>query len=155
MSDSLQPHGLQHVRLPCPPLSSGVCSDSCPLSRWCYLTTSFCATPFSFCLRSFLASGSFPVSWIFASDGQSVEDSASESVPLMNIQGWFSLELTGLISLQSKGLSGIFSSATIWKHQFFGTHASLWFTSHVCTWLLGKPIALTIWALIGKVVSAF
>ena len=68
MSDSLQPHGLQHVRLPCPPLSSGVCSDSCPLSRWCYLTTSFCATPFSFCLRSFLASGSFPMSQLFASD---------------------------------------------------------------------------------------
>ena len=92
MSDSLPPHGLQLVTLPCPSLSPGVCSDSCPLSQWCYQTISLCAYLFSFCLHSFPASRPFPVSWLFASDGQSI--GASASVLPMNIQGWFTLTLT-------------------------------------------------------------
>ena len=84
MSDSLRPHGLQHVRLLCPPLSPRVCSDSCPLSWWCSLTILSSASPFSFCLQSFLASGSFPVNWLFTSGGQSIRASASASF-LMNI----------------------------------------------------------------------
>ena len=95
------------------------------------------ATPFSSCLQSFPASGSFPVSWLFTSDGQSIGTSAL--VLPMNIQCWCPLELTTLISLLSKGLSGIFSSTTVWKHQFFGTQPSLWSNSHIHTWLLDKP----------------
>ena len=116
LSDSLRPCGLQHSRLPCPPVSSGVCSSSSPLSQWCYLTISSSATLFSFCLHSFPASGSFPVSWLYASGGQSIGASASVLVLLMNIQGWFPLGLTGLIFLQSKGLSRVLSSTTVWKH---------------------------------------
>ena len=106
----LWPHGLQHSGFPCFPLSSGVCSNSCPLSWWCYLTISSSVSPFSFCLQSFPASGSFPVSQLFASGGQSIGASASASVLSVNIQGWFPLGLTGFISLQSKGLSSVFSS---------------------------------------------
>ena len=91
MSDSLRPHGLQHTRLICPALAPGICSNSCPLSRWCYLTTSSSATAFSFCLQSFPASGSFPVSRFFASGGQSVRASALASVFPMNNQSWFPL----------------------------------------------------------------
>ena len=98
MSDSLWPHGLQHDRLPCPSLSPGVCSNSCPLSWWCYLTISSSATLFSFCLQSFPASGSFTMSQLFTSGGQSI--GASASVLPMNIQNWFPLGLTGLIILQ-------------------------------------------------------
>ena len=136
MSDSLQPHGLQHNSLPCPTLSSGVCSNSCPLSQWCYLTISCSAAAFSFCLQSFPASGSFPMSQLFASDDQSTGASASISVLPMNIQGWFPLGLTGLISLRSKGLSRVFSSTIIWKYQFFGAHLFLWSNSHIHTWLM-------------------
>ena len=107
---TLQPHGLEHIRLPCPSLSPGVCSDSYPLSHWCYLTISSSAALFSFCLQSFPASGSFPMSRLFTSGGQSTGASASASVLPMNIQGWFPLGLTGLISLLSKGLSRVFSS---------------------------------------------
>jgi len=103
MFKSLWPHGLQHARLLCPPLSPGVCSDSCPLSWWCYLTISSSAAPFSFCLQSFPASGSFPMSQLFAWGGPNIEVSASTSVLPMNIQSWFPLGLTSLISLQSKG----------------------------------------------------
>ena len=99
MSYSLRPHGLQHARLPCTSLSPGVCSNSSPLSQWCYLTISFSATPFSFCLRSFPASGPFAMSRLFTSGGQSVGASASASVLPMNNQGWFLLGLTGWISL--------------------------------------------------------
>ena len=106
----LQPDELQCDRLPCLSLSSGVCPNSCPLCQWCYLNISSSAASFSFCLQPFPASG-----------GQSIGVSASTSVLLMNIQGWFPLELTGLISLQSKGLSRVFSSTTVWKHQFFST----------------------------------
>ena len=103
MSDSWQPHGLQHTRLPCPPLSPGICLDSRPLSQWCYLTISSSAALFSFCLWSFPASMSFPMSQPFALGGQSIGASASASALPMNVQGWFPLGLTGLISLLSKG----------------------------------------------------
>ena len=94
--------------------------------------------PFSSCIQFFLASGYFPMSWLFASGGQSIGASASALVFPMNIQGWFPLGLSGLISLQSKGLSRVFSSTIIWKHQFFGAQPSLWSNSHICTWLLEK-----------------
>ena len=100
-SNSLQPHELQHARLPCPSLSPGVCSDSCLLSQWCCLTISSSANPFSSCPQSFPASESFPMSLLFASGGQSIGTSASTTVLPMNVQGWFPLGLTGLISLQS------------------------------------------------------
>ena len=124
MSDSLWPRELQHAKLPGLSLSPGVCSNSCVLSWWCYLTISTSATPFSSCPKSFPSSESFPVSWLFASGGQSIGASASASVLPMNIQGWFPLGLTGLISLLSKGLSRVFSSTTIQRHQFFGTQPS-------------------------------
>ena len=103
VSDFLQPHGLQHTRLPCPLLSPRVCSNSCPLSQWCHPTISPSVIPFSSCPQSFPASGSFPMNWLFASGGQSI--GASASVFPMNIQGWLPLGLTGLISLLTKGLS--------------------------------------------------
>ena len=137
MSNSLRPHGPQYTRFPCPSLSPRLSSDSCLLSQWCYLTISSSAALVSFCLWSFPASGSFPVSWFFASGGQSIRDSAS--VLPMNIQGWFPSGLTDLISWQSKGLSKVFSSTTIKKHQFFGGKHSLRSNSHIHTWLLEKP----------------
>ena len=109
---------LTDARHLCPPLSSGVCSNPCPLSWWCYLTISSFVTPFSFCLQSFPASESFPMSWLFASGGQSI--GASASVLPKNIQGWFPLGLIGLIFLLSKGLSRVFSNTTVQKHPFFG-----------------------------------
>ena len=118
LSGSLWPCGLQHIRLPCPSLSSRVCWNSSPLSWWCYLSISSSATLFSFCLQSFPASGSFPGSWLFALGGQRTGASASVSVLPMHIQGWFPLELTGFISLLSEGLSRIFS-ITIWRHMSF------------------------------------
>ena len=124
MSNSLQLHVLYHARLPCLSLSPGVGSNSCPLSWWYYLTISFSAAPFSFCLQSFPASWSFPMSWLFALGGQSI--GALASVFLMNIQGRFPLGLTGLISLQSKGLSRVFTSNKVQKHQFFSVQPSLW-----------------------------
>ena len=123
----------------CPPLSPRVCSNSCPLSRWCNLTISSSVTLFSFCLQFFPASWSFPVSQLFTSGGQSIRVSALASLFPMSIWGWFSLGLTGLISLLSKGLSRVFSSPTVQKHQFFSTQPSLWFNSHIHTWLLEKP----------------
>ena len=138
MCDFLQPHGLQHISLLCPPLSPGVCSNSCSLSWWHYLTISSSATPFSFCLQSFPASGSFPISCLFTSGGQSIRASASASVLPMNIQSWFPLGLTDFISLQSYGVSRVFSSTTIQRHPFFGTQPSLWSNSRIHTWLLEK-----------------
>ena len=137
VSDSLQPHGLQHTRLPYLLLSPGVCSNSCPLSQWCHPTISPSAAPFSFCPQSFPASQSFPMSWLFTSGGPSI--GALASVFPMNIQGLFPLGLTGLISLQSKRLSRVFWSIIIWKHQFFGSQPSLWSSSHIHTRLLEKP----------------
>ena len=118
MSNSLQPHELQHARLPCPSVSPGVCSNSCPLSHWYYPTISSCVTPFSFCLQSFPASGSLQ-SWLFASGGQSIRASATASVLPMNNQSWFPLGLTGLIFLKSRGLAKVFSSNTVRKHEFW------------------------------------
>ena len=119
MSNPLQPHGLQHARLPCPSSTPGACSNSCPSRRWCHPTISSSVAPFSLCLQSFLASGSFPMSWLFASGSQSIGASASASVLPMTIQGWFPLGWAGLISLQSKGLSRAFSNTRVQKHQFF------------------------------------
>ena len=115
---TLWPQGLQHARLPCPPLPLGVCSNSCPLSWWCYLIISLSVASFSICPQSFPASGCFPMSQLFPSGGLSIGASALASVLPMNIQNWFLLGLTSLISLQSKGLSRVFSSTTIRKHQF-------------------------------------
>ena len=125
MSNFLPLHGLQHTRLPCLSPSPGVCSNSCPSSRWCHPTISSSVIPLSSCLQSFLASGSFPMSQFFTSGGQSIGTSTSASVLPMNIQDWFSLGLTVLISLQSKGLSRVFSNTTVQKHQFFGSQFSL------------------------------
>ena len=120
ISNSLRPHGLQHARLPCPSPSPGACSNSCPLSWWCHPTISSSVVPFS-CLQSFPASGSFQMSRFFTSGGQSIGVSASASALPMNIQDWSPLGWTGWISLQSKGLSRVFSNTTVQKHQFFGT----------------------------------
>ena len=138
MSDSLWPHGLQHARLPCPSPPPRARSNSCPLSWWCHPTISSSVVPFS-CLQSFPASGSFTISQFFASGGRSIGASVLASVLPMNIQDSFPLGLTDLISLQSKGLSRDFSNTTIQKHQFFGDQLSLWFNSHIHTWLLEKP----------------
>ena len=145
VSDSLRLYGLQHVRLPCPLLSLRACSNSRPLSRWSHLTISSPVIPFSSCLQSFSASGSFPMSLLLISGAQSTGASASASVFLMNIQDWFPLGWTGLISFQCKGLSRVFSNTTVQKHQLFGTQPSSRSNSHIHTWLLEKPIALTIW----------
>ena len=138
-SDSLWPHGLQQARLPRPSPSPGVCSNSCPLSQWCHPNISSTVDPFSSCLQSFPASGSFPMSWHFASAGQSIGASASASVLPVNIQGWVPIGLAGLNSLLPRGLSIIFSSTTILKHQFFSAQPSLWSNSHIHIWLLEKP----------------
>ena len=139
MSDSLWPHGLQHTRHPCPTPTPRTCSNSCPSSQRCHPTISSSVIPFSSCLQSFPTSGSFQMSQFFSSSGQSIGVSPSASVLPMNIQNWFPLGLTGLISLLSKGLSRVFSSMTIQKHQFFGTQLSLWSNSHIHRWLLEKP----------------
>ena len=125
VSNSLWPHGLQYTRLPCLSPTPGVYSNSCPSHRWCHPTISSSVIPFFSCLPSFPASGSFPMSSFFASGGQSIGVSASASVLPMNIQDWFPLGWTGRISLQSKGLSRVFSNTTVQKHQFFGTQLSL------------------------------
>ena len=138
MSDSLWPHGLQHARLPCPSPTPRTCSNSCPSSQWCHPTISSFVVSFSSCLQSFPASRSFLMSQFFASGGQSIIASASASIIPVNIQDWFPLGLTGLIFLQSKGLSRAFSNSTVQKHQLFSTQLSLWSNSHIHTWLLEK-----------------
>ena len=125
LSDSFQPHGLQHTRLPCFPPSPGAFPDSCPLSHCCHPTILSSVVSFSSCLQSFPTSGYFLMSQIFTSGGQNTGDSASVSVLPMNIQNWFLLGLTGWISLQSKGLSRIFYNITVQKHQFFSAQLSL------------------------------
>ena len=139
VSDSVQPHGLQHARLPCPSPTPGAYSNSCPSSRWCHPTILSSDAPFSSYLQSFPASGSFPVSQLFASGGQCIWASTSASVLSVNIQDWFPLGLTSLMSLQSRALSRVFSNTTVQKHQFFGAQLSLWSNSHIHAWLLGKP----------------
>ena len=124
MSDSLRPHGLQHAWPPCPSATPRVYSNSCPLSRWCHPTISSSVVPFSR-LQSFPASGSFPMSQLFTSGGQSIGVSASASVLPMNTQDWSPLRWTGWISLQFKGLLRVISNTRFQKHQFFGTQLSL------------------------------
>ena len=125
VSDSLQPHEPKHARPPCPSPILGVYPNSCPLSRWCHPTISSSVIPFFSCPPSFPASGSFPMSQLFAWRGQRIGVAASASVLPMNTQDWFPLGWIGWISLQSKGLSRVFSNTTVQKHQFFGTQLSL------------------------------
>ena len=138
VSDSLRPHELQHARPPCPSPTPGVHSNSCPLSRWCHPVNSSSVVSSSSCPRSLPASESFPMSQLFAWGGQSTGVSASASVLPMNTQDW-SLEWTGWISFQSKGLSRVFSNTTVQKHQFFGAQLSSQSNSHIHTWPLEKP----------------
>ena len=123
VSDFLQPHEWQHARLPCPSLSPGICSNSFPLSWWCHPTISSSVSPFSSCPQSFPASESFTMNCLFTSGGQSI--GASASVLPMSIQGWLALGWVGLISLLSKGLSSVFSSTTVQKHQFIDNQSFL------------------------------
>ena len=139
VSDSLQPHESQHARPPCPSPTSGVHSYSCPLSRWCHPAISSSVVPFSYCPQSLPASQSFPMSQLFAWGGQSTGVSALASFLPRKSQGWSPSEWTGWLSLQSKGLSGVFSNTTVQKHQFFGTQPSSQSNSHIHTWPLEKP----------------
>ena len=125
VSESLQPHEPQHTRPPCPSPTPGVYSNSCPLCQWCHPTISSSFFPFSSCLQSFPASGSFPMSHLFASGGKSIGLAPSESVLPMNLQDWFPLGCTGWISLQAKGLWRIFSNTTVQKHQFLSAQLFL------------------------------
>ena len=120
VSNSFQPHGLQHARLPCPLPAPRDCSNSYPSSRWCHPTISSSVVSFSSCPQSFPTSGSFPMSQFLASGGQSIGVSASASIVPKNIQDWFPLGWTGWISLQSKGLSRVFSDTTVQNYQLFG-----------------------------------
>ena len=139
VSDSLQPHESQHARPPCPSPTPGVHPNPCPLSRWCHPAISYSVIPFSSCPQSLPASGSFPMSQLFTSGGQSIGVSASASVLPVNTQDLSASGWTGWISLQSKGLSRVFSNTTVQKHQFFGTQLSSQSNSHIHTWLLEKP----------------
>ena len=140
VSDSLRPHESQYARPPCPSPTSRVHSNSCPLSRWYYLAISSSVVPFYSCPQSLPASGSFPMSQLFAWAGQSTGVSALASFLLpKNTQDWSPLEWTGWISLQSKGLSRVFSNTTVQKHQFFGTELSSQSNSYIHTRPLEKP----------------
>ena len=139
VSDSLKPHESQHARPHFPSPTPGVYSNSCPLNRWCHPAISSSVISFSSCPQSLPASGSFSMSQIFPSGGQSIGVSASTSVLPMNTQEWSPLGWTGWISLQSKGLSRVFSNTTVQKHQFFGAQLSSQSNSHIHTWLLEKP----------------
>jgi len=149
VSNFLWSHGLQPVKLPCPSPSPRACSNTCPSSWWCHPTTSSSAVTFFSHLQSFIASVSFPMSQFFASGGQSIGGSTSASVLLMNIQSWFPLGLTGLISLQPMRLSRVFSNTTVEKHQI-GAQPSLWSNSHIHTWLLEKTITSTRQTFVGN-----
>ena len=139
MSDSLQPHELQHARLPCPSPTPGVYSNSCPSSQWCHPAISSSVASFSSCLQSLPASEFFPVSQLFTWGGQSIRVSASRSVLPMNIQDWSLLGWTCWTSLQSKGLSSVFSNTTVQKHQFFSAQLSSQSNYYIHTWPLEKP----------------
>ena len=134
-SDTLRPHESQHARPPCPSPTPRVHPNPCPLSWWCHPVISSSVVPFSY-PQSFPASGSFPMSQFFASGGQSIRASTSAVFLPMNIQDWFPLGWTSLITLQSKGLSRVFSNTAVQKHQFFGAQLSLYSNSHIHTWLL-------------------
>ena len=138
MSDSLWPYELQHARPPCPSPTPRVHSNSCPSSQWCHPAISFSVVPFSSCLQSLPASESFPMSQLFAWGGQSIWASALVSVLPKNTQDWSPLEWTGWISLQSKGLSRVFTNTTVQKHQFFGAQLSSQSNFHIYTWPLEK-----------------
>ena len=127
ISDSLRPHELQHTRPPCPSPTPGIYRNSCPSSWWCHSAISSSVVPFSSCPQSLPASGSFPMSQLFAWGGQNIGVSASTSVLPMNTQDWSPLGWTGWISLQSKGLSRVFSNTTVQKHQLFSTQLSFFF----------------------------
>ena len=139
VSDSLWPHESKHARPPCPSPTPGVHSDSRPSSQWCHPAISSSVVPFSSCPQSLLASESFPMNQLFTWGGQSTGVSASASFPPKNSQGWSPLEWTGWISLQSMGLSRVFSNTTVQKHQFFGTQPSSQSNSQIHTWLVEKP----------------
>ena len=139
VSDSLQPHESQHARPPCPSATLRVHSNSCPSSRWCHPAISSYVVPFSSCPQSLPASGSFPMSQLFPSGGQNTGVSASASVLPMNTQDWSPLGWMGWISLQSKGLSRVFSNITAQKHQFFSAQLSSQSNFHIHTWPLEKP----------------
>ena len=139
MSNSLWCQGLQHARPLCPSPSPKYCPSSCSLHQWCHPAISFTDTLFSFCPQSFPASGTFPMSQLFASDDETAGVSGSASVLPVNIRGWSPLRLTGLISLLCKGLSGVVSGTTIWRHQFFSILPSLQSSSHNHTWPQGRP----------------
>ena len=151
MSDSLWPHGLQHARLPCPSPTGRACSNSCPSSQWCHPTISSSVIPLSSCIQSFPASWSFPLSQFFTAGGQRIGVSASASVLPVNIQDWFPLGFTGCISLQSKGLSRVFSNTTVqkasvlWRSAFFMVQLSHPYMT------LGKTTALTRRTFVSKV----
>ena len=136
---SLWPHGLQHARPPCPSPIPRVYPNSCPLSQWCHPTISSSVIPFSSCPQSLPPSGFFPMSQLFASGSQSIGVSDSSSVLPLNIQDWFPLGWTDWFSLQSKGLSRVFSNTTVQKYQFFGAQLSSQSNSHIHTWPLEKP----------------
>ena len=138
LSNFLQHHGLQHARPPCPSPTPGVHSNSCPYSRWCYPAISSSVIPFSSCPQFLLVSESFPMSQLFAWGGQSTGVSALALFLPKNTQDW-SLEWTGWISLQSKGLSRVFSNTTVQKHQFFSAQPSSQSNSHNHTWPQEKP----------------
>ena len=150
MCNSLPPHGLHHTTFPCPSPSPGVCSNSCPLSWWFHPTISSIATPFS-CFQSFPVSGSFPMSQLFTSGGQSI--GASTLVLAMSIQSWFPLVLTGLIPLLSKGLSRVFSSTTVLKYQFLGAQPPLRSQLSHLYMTTGKSLPLITHSFVGKVTS--
>ena len=139
VSDSLQFHDSQHTRPPCPSPTPRVHPNSCPLSQWCHLTISSTVVPFSACLQSFPVSGSFPMSQLFAWGGQSIGVSASASVFPMNTQDWSPLGWTGWTSLQSNGLSRVFSNTTVQTHQFFGSPLSSQSNSLIHTLSLEQP----------------
>ena len=139
VSDSLRPHESQHTRPPCPSPTPRVHSNSCPSSQWCHPAISSSVVPFSSCPQSLPASGSFPRSQLFTWGSQSTGVSALALVPPKNTQDWSPLEWTGWISLQSKGLSKVFSNTTVQKHQFFGAQLSSQSNSHIHTWPQEKP----------------
>ena len=139
VSDSLRPHESQHARPPCPSPTPGVYPNSCPSGRWCHPSISSSVVSFPSCPQSLPASGSFPMSQLFTWGGQNTGVSASTSVLPVNTQDWSPLGWTGWISLQSKGLSRVFSNTTVQKHQFFSTQLSSQSNSHLYTWPLEKP----------------
>ena len=139
LSNCFWPQGLQHTKVPCPSPTPGACSNSCLSSQWCHPTISSSVIPFFSRLQFFPGSGSFQMSQLFASGGQSIGASASKSVLPMNTPDWSPLGWTGWISLQSKELSRVFSNTTVQKYQFFSAQLSLYSNSHIHTWPLEKP----------------